>query len=216
VASREIEAVDQFLPWLAPLITPATFIMLLTLGIISLCIASIEILAIILVQRQNDNQVMKWLFLISGILQVWMIGPNTFFGVFLIGAGLKWTGALLNKTGKVFEKKDIDTLLIGFTIYNGLLLAFLIFMLPGIYILPVEFLNDEDLFWIRENIWNFFYAIDAIFGAIVVLLAFTAWFSIKEMKGWKKLSWITCVLLLFGIPLGPYISGVVYRNRLRK
>ncbi|MHA1794349.1 MAG: hypothetical protein ACTSVI_17060 [Promethearchaeota archaeon] len=212
-AFTKLDIVQEYLNFAKPLITDAVISLFLPFALISIISFTMDIISIILVVQKKKAA--KYLVFTAGILELWIIPVGTFFGVILLSLGKKIPD-VLSTNEEIFPKKMIDSLLIYNLLFSGMILCYLLLILPAAYIIPLEFVNDEDLMWLRMNFWNIFYLINGIFAAIVAFFGITTIFTIKRYKSWRTLLFISCFLMLFAIPIGSYLSGVFYRNALKK
>nr|MDO8114345.1 hypothetical protein [Candidatus Sigynarchaeota archaeon] len=207
-----VDIAQLYVHYASPLLSETLLTLMLIIG--AICLANFVVSMIGIGLVNNNRLSAKNFALVSAALQIWLPPTGTFFGVTLLSMARAWPAAA-NAPDKAIDDKTAKDLLVFNAVYCALTVGFLLLMIPIAYFLPVEFANDEELFWLRLNIWNIFYAVNAVEVGIAVLLSITAWMAKNEKNGWKPLLWTTCILMIFAIPIGPYLAGVFYRNLLR-
>ncbi|MHA1370596.1 MAG: hypothetical protein ACTSRA_12895 [Promethearchaeota archaeon] len=212
-----IDEARAYLHYAAPLFTYLTLELMLVIGIICITNMILTIIAGILVYRKNETA--RTLLLIIGITQIFIFPQGTFFGIMMISI-YKSLKILFNNEGNETDKFTIDektknTILLFLIFFIISTIAYISLTLPAIYFIPIEFANDEDIRWLRMNFWNVFHAIYLVYGIIAFIIALSGIIALKKIKGWRKLLYLSCFFMLFAIPIGPYISGILYRHFLK-
>ncbi|NMC04263.1 MAG: hypothetical protein GYA24_03580 [Candidatus Lokiarchaeota archaeon] len=209
-----IDDAAQYMHYAAPLITKDLLTVALILGTINLGHFLIDMVAIGLVHAKNDRA--RAFCLVSALLQLWLPPVGTFFGIMLLSLYRNWPGLAEGKDAASIDDKSMVQHLHLVSLYLVLGWCFLLLFINAIYILPMEFLNDAELIWLRFNIWNIFYAGVAFLGLLTAFFVIANYLAAKKARGWKVLLSIECFLLLFAIPVGTYLAGVFYRNFVKK
>ncbi|MBN2151651.1 MAG: hypothetical protein JW839_09410 [Candidatus Lokiarchaeota archaeon] len=209
-----IDEVAQYMHYAAPLITIDILTVALVLGIVNLAHFFVDMVGFGLVHAGNEKA--RVLCLASALMQVWMPPAGTFFGVILLSLYRNWPGlAGVPGAGDVDSRPMQQVLYLAAT-YLASCWLFILLVIEGVYILPMEFFNDADLIWLRFNIWNICYAAVAFLGALTGFFVVALVLAAKRVRGWRGALYVECFLLLFSLPIGTYLAGVFYRNLLRK
>ncbi|MFX0099275.1 MAG: hypothetical protein ACFFCS_06800 [Candidatus Hodarchaeota archaeon] len=208
-----VEEAQMYIVFAAPLVTPEIMEVLLVLGLICIINSIVSFATIGAVMKGKKSS--RILLVIVGLMQVYLPPAGTFFGVILITFAIKFPEDLSSKE-QVLTVKDAHQLIGWHAISIACTCLFVILITTGFYIIPVEFAEDSDYYWLRLNFWNIIYAVIGIYAGIIALVVISSFLAIKNVKGWKILLGISCFLMLFAIPVGPYLAGVFYRSLLKR
>ncbi len=208
-----IDEAMLYMYYAAPLITSTTLLVMLVLGIT--CVGD-SVLDCIVWGRAILNQSLPKLLLVVSALPSIMFPPvGTFFGTIKLSLARK-IGAELDEKESLFDAAGIKQLLVLNALYAILACAFVALFIPLFYFIPLEFINDEDLFWLRLNIYTLQVIVIIVYAFLVAIIAISAILVVKQNAAGRRLTWIACILMLFAFPIGSYLAGVIYRNYLKK
>ena len=208
-----IDEAMMYMYYAAPLITSTTILVMLVLGIA--CVGGFVLDCIVWGRAITNKSLPKVLLSVSAIPGIVIPPVGTFFGILKISLAHK-VGAELDEMKPLFDAAGIRQLLLLNALFAVFSCTFVALYIPAFYILPLEFVNDEELFWLRLNIYNLEAAVVAIYGGLVAIIAIAAVLVIKQKPGGRKFTWVACLLMLFAFPVGSYLAGVIYRNCLKK
>ncbi len=197
----------------APLITSPTLLVMLGLGIA--CVGDSVLDCIIWVRAITNKSLPKVLLAVSALPGIVIPPVGTFFGIIKISLALK-LGPELDEKEPLFDAAGIKQLLVLNALYAILVCVFVALFVPAFYIIPLEFINDEDLFWLRLNIYNMEVIVVLVYAVLVAIIAMSAIFVVAQVPANRMFTWMACFLMLFAFPVGSYLSGVIYRNYLKK
>jgi hypothetical protein len=209
-----IDEAAQYMHYAAPLITRNILTVALILGIVNLVHFFIDIVAIGLVHARKEKT--RAFCLVSALMQLWIPPVGTFFGIILLSLYRNWPGLADGTGAEVVDRKSMQQVLYLAMVYLVTCWLFVLLFINAIYIIPMEFLNDADLIWVRFNIWNIFYAVVAFLGVLTGFFVLASILAAKNARGWRGALYAECFLLLFALPIGTYLAGVFYRNLLKK
>ncbi len=208
-----IDEAMLYLYYAAPLITSTTLLMMLVLGIA--CLGGFLLDCIVWGRAIRNQSLPKALLIVSALPGIIIPPVGTFFGTIKVSLARK-LDANLGEKEPLFDVAGIRQLLVLNALYAILVCAFVVLCIPAFYVIPLEFINDEDLFWLRLNIYNLEVIVVVVYGILVAIIAASAALIVKQNAAARKFTWIACFLMLFAFPVGSYISGVIYRNYLKK
>ncbi len=209
-----VDDVAQYMPYADPLISPVTLGLMLVVGLLNIGNFVVAMIATGMV-ASNKASVAKILALISSILQVAIPPVGTYFAVTLLSLLRAWPEHFAGD-GPAMEEREAITLVLYYGAFMALAWGFLLLVLPAVYFLPVEFLNNAEYIELRFQIWNIIYWIVAAFGIFAGFSIATGILAYKNVLAWKGCLWVVSIVSLFAIPIGPYLSGVFYRNLLKR
>jgi hypothetical protein len=213
VVFNYIDEAMLYMYYAAPLITSTTLTVMLVLGIT--CIGGFVLDCIVWGRAIMKQSLPKALLVISALPGIIIPPVGTFFGTIKISLARK-LGPELDEKEALFDAAGIKQLLVLNALYAILACAFGALLIPAFYIIPLEFINDEDLFWLRLNIYNLQVIVILVYAFLVAIIAISAILVVKQKAAGRKFTWMACFLMLFAFPVGSYLSGVIYRNFLKK
>ncbi|MEX2729248.1 MAG: hypothetical protein Q6353_018480, partial [Candidatus Sigynarchaeum springense] len=185
-AFEYVDEVMIYMYYAAPLITPTTTRVMLVLGI--LCLGDF-VLDCIVWSRAITNKSLPKVLLAASALPCIIFPPvGTFFGIIKISLARKLSPEL-DKVEPLIDTAGIKQLLLLNALCAMFSCAFIVLFIPAFYILPLEFINDEELFWLRLNIYNLEGIVVAIYAALVAIIAISAVLVIKQKPGGRKSTW---------------------------
>jgi hypothetical protein len=208
-----IDAAILYMYYAAPLITSTTLAVMLGLGIV--CIFGFVLDLATWARCISKKRVPKMLVLVSALLTIIIPPVGTFFGMIKLSIGRRMR-AELDENEPLFDAEGIKQLLLFNALHAALVCVFLVLLIPAFYFIPLEFINDEDLFWLRLNIYNLQVVMIIICAGLVATIVVSALLAAKKKPAGRAWTIVACLLMLLAFPIGSYLAGVIYRNFLKK